>query len=138
MYSSNKNSQELINDLNLWMKLIGFEPTHPVETPDDVISAFDLVISPIGTGINAWESISPEVKLKGVILIYTLMYHDETPSANRIITLYDPSKTYVSLFGSYLSPESELGNYCKAAVFHKYDGELWTEIEKHRKGLIFL
>jgi hypothetical protein len=54
LYSSNKNSQELINDLNLWMKLIGFEPTHPVENPDDVISAFDLVISLIGTGINAW------------------------------------------------------------------------------------
>ncbi len=71
-------------------------------------------------------------------MIYTLMNHDETTSANRIITLYDPSKTYVSLFGSYLSPESELGSYCKAAVFHKYDGELWIEIEKHRKGLIFL
>lgn len=65
------------------------------------------------------------------------MHHDETPSANRIITLYDPSKIYASIFGYYLNAESELGNYAKAAVVHKYDGDMWLEIEKHRKGLIF-
>jgi hypothetical protein len=54
LYSSNKSSQQLIDDLNAWMKIIDFQPNHPIETADDVTSTFDLVISPIGSGITAW------------------------------------------------------------------------------------
>lgn len=58
---------------------------------------FELLIAPLAMVIPALGSIESWEKLKVIILMFIIYRHDETPSENRIISLYDPYKVYPSI-----------------------------------------